>query len=233
MKCALNRVFQVVLCMFAFFAPYEAYCADFETPIAITGATVVTEPGAILEDATILIEHGRIRQVGTSVAVPRHARVLDASGLWVYAGFIDATSHVGMSEDPPGEEEMARLTDVEQEVAEGPRTHMQHANRNEIWPHRGPGDFYVADEEKLEAYRESGFTTALVSPHPAIIGGHGDILQLSGLPLRRSTLKSESPQIFASGTPPSPDASSKLHYYPGPLPGALPSLATTFRGRPT
>ncbi|MCH7959600.1 MAG: amidohydrolase family protein [Candidatus Hydrogenedentes bacterium] len=208
--------------------PNAAYGADFETPIAIVGATVVTEPGAILEDATILIENGRIRQVGTAVTVPRHARELDARGLWVYAGFIDATSHVGMSEDPPGEEEMARLTDVEQEVAEGPRTHMQHANRNEIWPHRGPADFYVADEEKLEAYRESGFTTALVSPHPAIIGGYGDVLQLSGLPLRRATLESAVTQIFAYGTPPEPGAYSKPNFYPVSRTGAVALMRQTF-----
>lgn len=44
----------------------------------------------------ILIEDGKIAQIGRELAVPQGVRVIDASGLSVYPGFVDAHSHIGL-----------------------------------------------------------------------------------------------------------------------------------------
>ncbi len=67
--------------------------------LAITGATVVVRPGEVLTDATVVIRRGLIESVGRT-APPFDARVIDGSGLTIYAGFIDAYSCAGM--DAPG-----------------------------------------------------------------------------------------------------------------------------------
>ncbi|MDD4079800.1 MAG: amidohydrolase [Eubacteriales bacterium] len=46
--------------------------------------------------ADILVEGGKIKRVGKNIRVPKSAKEVDARGLLVYPGFIDAHSHLGM-----------------------------------------------------------------------------------------------------------------------------------------
>ena len=64
--------------------------------MALVGATVVASPGqAPIEDAVVLVDHGRIVAVGAraATAVPRSARVLDCTGLTILAGFWNSHVH--------------------------------------------------------------------------------------------------------------------------------------------
>jgi imidazolonepropionase-like amidohydrolase len=187
----------VLISLCALFAP-PVRSAEIETPTAITNVTIVARPGKVIEDGSILIDNGRIKSAGTRVRIPDHAVVIDGAGLWAYAGFIDAASHVGVASDRPGAEELARLAEIEQDPRQGPRTGMQRANRNGIWPQRTIRRLYRDDEEALSNYRKAGFTTALISPHPAILGGTGDLVQLSGQPLRSATVRANVTQIVST-----------------------------------
>ena len=70
--------------------------AQAET-VAIRGGTVVTlGPRGTLTGATVLIRDGRIAEVGSDVAVPAGARVIDAAGRYVIPGIIDAHSHTAV-----------------------------------------------------------------------------------------------------------------------------------------
>src|SRR5262249_46839862 len=66
-----------------------------EMRIAITGGYVVPVAGAPIEGGTVLIEGGRIAAVGAAadVAVPGDAEIVDADGLWVLPGFVEAHGH--------------------------------------------------------------------------------------------------------------------------------------------
>ena len=66
-----------------------------EGMLALTGATVITmEPDAEpLTNATILIDGNRISAVGTAVAVPQEASVIELDGQFVLPGFIDTHAH--------------------------------------------------------------------------------------------------------------------------------------------
>ena len=71
---------------------------------AIVGGYVVPVGAAPIESGTVLIEDGRILQVGAEadVEVPEDAELVDASGSWVLPGFIDAHAHLGVHEDGEG-----------------------------------------------------------------------------------------------------------------------------------
>ncbi|MFE3174424.1 amidohydrolase [Amycolatopsis sp. NPDC059090] len=71
---------------------------------AIVGGYVVPVGAAPIEGGTVLIEDGRITQVGAEadVEVPEDAELVDASGSWVLPGFIDAHAHLGVHEDGEG-----------------------------------------------------------------------------------------------------------------------------------
>jgi imidazolonepropionase-like amidohydrolase len=66
---------------------------------AIVGGTVHTVgPSGTIEDATILVEDGRIRAVGRNVVVPGSARVIDATGKIVTPGLFTPYGRLGLVE---------------------------------------------------------------------------------------------------------------------------------------
>src|SRR4051812_4056621 len=71
-------------------APVEGLRDNTPQYHALVGGKVVTAPGRIIENATIVIRDGIITSVGVNVAVPRGAAVWDAIDRTIYAGFIDA-----------------------------------------------------------------------------------------------------------------------------------------------
>ena len=54
----------------------------------------VIDPGRINGPADVLIQDGKIAQVGKGLAVPPGAVVIDASGKWVLPGFVDLHVHL-------------------------------------------------------------------------------------------------------------------------------------------
>ncbi len=57
--------------------------------------------GAI-ENGSILIENGKIKEIGRDIVAPLDAEIIDAEGRLVTPGFIDAHCHLGMWEDGIG-----------------------------------------------------------------------------------------------------------------------------------
>ncbi len=54
----------------------------------------VIDPGRINGPADVLIQNGKIAQVGKGLAVPPGAAVMDAAGKWVLPGFVDLHVHL-------------------------------------------------------------------------------------------------------------------------------------------
>jgi imidazolonepropionase-like amidohydrolase len=63
---------------------------------AIRNATILTVTKGTIDKGTIVIRNGRIAAVGASVDVPRGATEIDATGLFVMPGIIDAHSHIAV-----------------------------------------------------------------------------------------------------------------------------------------
>lgn len=80
-------------------AAIDAQRGPYETrgSFAITGARVWTVSGSTLDDATVVVEGGKIAAVGTDVAIPEGAAVIDAEGRHLIPGIIDAHSHIAIS----------------------------------------------------------------------------------------------------------------------------------------
>ncbi|MCC9173396.1 amidohydrolase [Arthrobacter sp. zg-Y179] len=68
---------------------------------AITNARVVPVTGRPF-DGTVVVEDGRIRELGPDVVVPEGAEVLDAGGQWLLPGLVDAHTHLGVHEEGEG-----------------------------------------------------------------------------------------------------------------------------------
>ena len=68
----------------------------------IKNGYIFTMAGDIIEGGGILIDDGKIVEVGKNLVAPLDAEVIDAEGKMVTPGFIDAHCHVGMFEDGMG-----------------------------------------------------------------------------------------------------------------------------------
>ena len=66
--------------------------------IAIRNATIEVQPGKTIRHGTLIIRGGKIAYVGTVARVPAGARVIDGTNKIVTAGFVDASSRVGLVE---------------------------------------------------------------------------------------------------------------------------------------
>lgn len=65
--------------------------------LLIKNGTVITITKGTLESTDVLIRDGKIAQIAKGIAAPAGVRVIDATGMFVMPGIIDAHSHVGLS----------------------------------------------------------------------------------------------------------------------------------------
>ncbi len=78
----------------------STYQAVDTKSFVITHATLLTGRGEQINNASILIEKGKIKAVGDSIEVNSGVTVLDAKGKWVTPGLIDVHSHLGVYPSP-------------------------------------------------------------------------------------------------------------------------------------
>lgn len=123
--------------------------------LAITNGKIYTVSNEIINNGTILIDNGKISQIGQDIKIPEGAQVIDAGGKNIMPGFIDAHCHVGICEDGLGMEgnDGNEVTDP-------------------ITPHlRAIDGINPIDKSFEEAYK-SGITCLATGPGSAnIIGG--------------------------------------------------------------
>ncbi len=74
----------------------------FAEAIVFRGARVHTVAGPVIENGTLIIDDGRIVDVGPSekVAVPAGAKVIDVTGKVIIPGLVDSHSHLGVYSRP-------------------------------------------------------------------------------------------------------------------------------------
>ena len=131
--------------------------------VAITHGRVYLPGGKPpIDDATIVIDHGKIVSVGKDVTPPPGARTLDARGKIVTPGFIDAVTAVG-------------VIDVDLE----PSSNDADA-RGFMLPALRMVDGYNPRSFVIPIARASGVTSVVVSPDHGVLGGQSAFADLVG-----------------------------------------------------
>ena len=75
--------------------------------VAVVGGDIHTVTGPVVRKGTILIEDGKIKEIGQSVEVPEDAKIIDAAGKTVTPGFVAISmSRVGVGQTPSGKEKL-------------------------------------------------------------------------------------------------------------------------------
>ncbi len=84
--------------------------------VLIRNATVLTVTKGTIENASVLIENGKIAAIGKNVSAPSDATVVDATGKYLMPGIIDCHSHTaiegGVNEGTVSDSSMVNIKDV-------------------------------------------------------------------------------------------------------------------------
>ena len=94
-------------------APTSARAVQTGPVTAIrAGRLVDPEAGTIANNQVILVQNGRFTAVGSNVAIPAGAQVIDLSGLTVLPGLVDAHNHLALTYKEEPERNIYYLTYV-------------------------------------------------------------------------------------------------------------------------
>jgi imidazolonepropionase-like amidohydrolase len=85
--------FLILLCF-----PKKTSAQEKSPTYAITHAKIFTVSGPAIDDGTVVIQNGKIANVGAAVEVPAGAQVIDGKGLQVYPGLFDPVTQMGLRE---------------------------------------------------------------------------------------------------------------------------------------
>ena len=130
---------------------------------AITNARIVTVSGATIENGTVVISNGKIAAVGANVSIPTGAERIDAKGLSIYPGMIDAGTNLGLVEIGNG---LPASVDVAETGDNNPNTKAILG----INPH----------SSHVNVTRVNGITTVMSLPVSGIISGQSAVINLVG-----------------------------------------------------
>ncbi len=187
--------------------------------VALTHATIFTDYQTRLDDATLLIENGRVLAVGKAVTIPAGTTVLDQKGKFIYPAFVDAYTAYGL----PGELASARGG----RRSRGPQAETNKAGaygwNQALKPEVRAADRFTASDDAAGALRKLGFGTVLALPMDGIMRGTGAVVSLNTT--RRENHTVLRPEA-AAGL--SFDKGSSTQDFPESLMGAVALLRQTY-----
>jgi len=130
--------------------------------LALTGGTVHPVTGPEIPNGTVLVEGAKITAVGTGIAVPSGAKVIDCTGKHVYPGFVHANTILGLQEIS---------------TIEGSDDSRETGNLN---PNQRAEVMYNPDSDFLPVTRLNGVTTVLTIPGGGAVRGTSALMHLDG-----------------------------------------------------
>lgn len=153
--------------------------------IKIKNAKIITCAGDIIDKGTVIFDD-KIRYVGEDTDKFKVDEVIDADGLWVTPGLIDAHCHVGMFEDSLGFE-----------GSDG------NEDSDPITPHLRAIDGINPFDRAFEDARKAGITTVVTGPGSANpIGGQFAAIKTAGICVDDMIIKAPCAMKFALGENP-------------------------------
>ena len=153
--------------------------------IFIKNGTVNTIANGIVQE-DILIENGKIVEIGNNIVAPLDAEIIDAQGKFIYPGFIDAHTHLGLWEDAVGFE-----------GADG------NEETDPITPHLNPIDGINPMDRTFRDAVEGGVTSVCTTPGSAnVMGGQCIAIKTHGRRIDKMVIKNPVASKIAFGENP-------------------------------
>ena len=181
--------------------------------IAITNARIVTVSGDTIEKGTVVVRDGLIESVGANAKIPADAQTIDATGLTVYPGFIDAMTSLGLQAPPaptPGAGGRGGGGGAAAAAAAAATAPASNSNYPlGLRPELVTAEDLRAGETQFDTNRNAGFTTVVTVGRTGIFNGQSAIINLAGDSVSSMVVKSPFAEHISFAT------------IPGQFPGSL------------
>ena len=148
----MNRILKTICAFLIVLLPVVAMAqidGEFVKPrtgkFLLKNATVVTVTKGTLNNTSVLLENGKISQIGTAISAA-DAEVIDCTGLFIYPGMIDGGTRLGLVE-----------------VSSVPET-VDYAEVGNVTPNMQALTTVNPNSEAIGVTRVSGVTTVLTVP---------------------------------------------------------------------
>ncbi|NNJ24679.1 amidohydrolase family protein [Alienimonas chondri] len=160
---------------------------------ALVGGTVRTSPDAEPFIGTVVARDGLIVAAGPTdeVTVPADAEEIDCTGLYLYAGFLDAATDRPLDDSRIPDPVDGRKVNQSRYVLAATRAD----NRRGLTPEFPAQEGLEEGDKTMKSLREAGFTAVHLVPRGRIAGGRTALVTTANAPLRE-TLSAEG--LFAA-----------------------------------
>jgi imidazolonepropionase-like amidohydrolase len=214
----------LILCMFIAIAvsarsqtafPVKGVGDERPSMYAFTNATVIKKAGSTLMNATLVINEGKVISVGTGIAIPKNAIVIDLQGKYVYPAFIDPYTSYGLPEEKSSRNRQGSPQfDSKKEGAFGwnEAIKAEYAALNE----------FTVDAKTAGKWRKAGFGAVLSHKMDGIHRGSSVFVQLSDAAVQEVVLNPSASAHLSF------DKGTSNQEYPSSIMGMSALLRQTF-----
>ncbi len=139
---------------------------------ALLNAKIYVTPSQIIEKGTLLIQDGKVVQVGTNVALPKNVVMIDLTGKSIYPSFIDVFSDFGVAQ--------AKRPERSGRSAEYDPSREGFYWNDHVMPENDAVSKFSYDEKKAKELRDIGFGVVNSHIQDGIVRGTGVLVALNG-----------------------------------------------------
>ncbi len=181
--------FIVFIFVFIFQWSLKAQNSDDALPLPsnylIKNVTVVQKPGLVLKSQDVLIQNGTIASIGKGLTLPINCQLIKGDSAYLYAGFIDGFSHLGMPE--PDKKNAPKI--------ENPLNPPDAAVG--ITPQITATDLFNSEDKAIAEWRNQGFTISNIAPIGPFLSGQTSVMLLGEGSAQSLQLKKSSGNILS------------------------------------
>jgi imidazolonepropionase-like amidohydrolase len=147
--------------------------------VALRNATLALDATTAVT-GTIILRGGLIESAGAETTVPADAEIIDATGLYVYPGFVDGLAHAGLGDTKRSPEERKKSEATPADFVADSLGGMESANRKGIRPEFRAADVVAFGDEDQKKHHRGGFAAVHVAAAEEYFGGSAALVSLNG-----------------------------------------------------
>ncbi len=186
-----RRVLVVLLVVVFFTAltidPFGAPARTAAARYAIRDARIVTMAGPAIDKGTVVMRDGLVEDVGTALAVPVDAIVVDGAGLTVYPGFIDMANTAAVEVPEPAAQTTAaggRAAGAGGQAAAAPTLEELERTRRSglLRPDVEAARYARLEGPVMRRIASAGITSVLATPASGLVRGQSALINVMAPP---------------------------------------------------
>ncbi|QHI39018.1 Dihydroorotase [Kordia antarctica] len=154
-----------------YFPKNDGVKTEERTITAFTNAKIYVTPTQVIENATLIIQDGKVLQTGTNISIPKNATIVDLTGKSIYPSFIDPYSDFGLK--------APKRTLGRRRGAQYDASREGYYWNDHIRPDINPMTSFSFDKKKATDLLKAGFGTVNTHMNDGIVRGNGLLVALN------------------------------------------------------